>query len=50
MQLEVDRKKIDLLKIFQKYEQFQVLTNNDFFALLYEISPSITTHESRLIF
>lgn len=50
MQLEVDRKRIDLVKIFQKYEQFHVLSNNDFFALLHEISPSITTYESKLIF
>ena len=39
-----------MLGIFKKYEQFQTLSKNQFFALLFEISPAITTYESKKLF
>ena len=50
IQFEVTRKNIDLLGIFRKYEQFQSLSKNQFLAMLFEISPAITTFESRMLF
>ena len=39
-----------MIGIFRKYEQFQKLSKNQFFALLFEISPAITTYESGKLF
>lgn len=44
VQTEIERKQVDLITIFSKYQAFNALDKNTFTALLGEISPSVTTH------
>ena len=50
MQKQSDIKHIDFEEIFHKYSNFQQLDHDKFFQLLKEISPSISSQASKVIF